>query len=512
MKTKFSRRILAFVLMLALVVPMFVFNASAEEGVWTLVTDISQLVIGDKVIIASKASNYAMSTDQKSNNRGQASITKDTAKGTATLTSTVQQFELRAGSIAGTFAFFDGSKYLYSTLAGNNYLRSQATLDDKASWTISIASSGVATVKAGTGTTSSSYRNWMRYNSQSSLFSCYGSGQGDICLYKLVVDSATPSVSITGNDYLMVNGTLTLNANVSNVEGSVVWSSSNEEIATVVDGVVTGHKLGKVTITADVNGVYGLKELIIYPESSTISIAEAIEICKLTGTANTPVNYTVVASVESIDEAYSSSYNNITVTVTDGTNSIKVYRLKGGSDLKVGDTIKVTGLLVNYNGNTPEFNSGCTYEKLTTINDINSSMALAYSYEHEDGIYSNSNFAFKFTIDATVADIADITAYGIKVSAGGKDVYYNEDTAISWTEEDGKIYVIVELGDIINDTAKLETVFTVTAYVEVGGEILTSKNSTSYSVASIVAYYVDNLGLAEVEHLYDFISNEHGLI
>ena len=40
---------------------------------------------------------------------------------------------------------------------------------------------GVATIKA-TGTNT---RNWMRYNSQSSLFACYASGQADISIYIL---------------------------------------------------------------------------------------------------------------------------------------------------------------------------------------------------------------------------------------------------------------------------------------------------------------------------------------
>ena len=42
--------------------------------------------------------------------------------------------------------------------------------------------------------------------------------------------------------------------------------------------------------------------------------------------------------------------------------TIQAYRLAGGEDLAVGDTITVTGTLTNYKG-TIEFGKGCTYTK-----------------------------------------------------------------------------------------------------------------------------------------------------
>ena len=60
-------------------------------------------------------------------------------------------------------------------------LKTQTTLDDNGCWSITIDASGIATIKAqGTNT-----RNWLRYNSASSLFACYASGQADISIYKL---------------------------------------------------------------------------------------------------------------------------------------------------------------------------------------------------------------------------------------------------------------------------------------------------------------------------------------
>lgn len=155
-------------------------QTAAGAKVWTLVTDVANLAAGDQVIIAANNKNYALSTTQNSNNRGQAGITKN-GNTLATPSSSVQIITLEAGTQTGTFAFNVGSsKYLYAASSSSNHLKS-GTKNDNASWKIEITSAGVATVKAqGTNT-----RNWMRYNSASSIFACYSSGQEDIAIYKL---------------------------------------------------------------------------------------------------------------------------------------------------------------------------------------------------------------------------------------------------------------------------------------------------------------------------------------
>ncbi|MCF0237808.1 MAG: hypothetical protein HUK24_04335 [Sphaerochaetaceae bacterium] len=73
----------------------------------------------------------------------------------------------------------------------------------------------------------------------------------------------------------------------------------------------------------------------------------------------------VTGTIVSIPSAYSEQYGNITVNmVTDGIEALTIqcYRLKGGADLKVGDTITVSGNIKNYKG-TIEFDKDCTYVK-----------------------------------------------------------------------------------------------------------------------------------------------------
>lgn len=66
--------------------------------------------------------------------------------------------------------------------------------------------------------------------------------------------------------------------------------------------------------------------------------------------------------IKSIDTEYSSSFNNITVTITDGTTDYSCFRLKGGADLNVGDYILVTGKPDSFKSN-PQVAAGATYIK-----------------------------------------------------------------------------------------------------------------------------------------------------
>ncbi len=84
---------------------------------------------------------------------------------------------------------------------------------------------------------------------------------------------------------------------------------------------------------------------------------------------NTQLDYeaTLTGKVISVNEAYDSEFENVTVTIqVEGKEDkpIKCYRMKGtGADKVVkGDTITVKGTLKNYNGSV-QFDTGCTMTK-----------------------------------------------------------------------------------------------------------------------------------------------------
>ena len=160
----------------------FILSITKEElTTATLVTDATKLTVGSKIVIVATAYDYALSTEQKTNNRGVAAITKD--GNSFTVGDAVQVITLESGATDGTFAFNVETGYLYAAGAdnNNNYLKTKNTIDATSSWNITIDSNtGVASIIVADSATT---KNTLRYNSTSTLFSCYASGQKDISIY-----------------------------------------------------------------------------------------------------------------------------------------------------------------------------------------------------------------------------------------------------------------------------------------------------------------------------------------
>ena len=156
-------------------------KSNAAEKVFYLVEDVSKLTATQNIVIVSYYSSayYAMSTDQRTANRGQiaAGVTEFTMSNsnkTLTTASTTHIEMLTLTSTdAGYFGFqtLDG-KYLYASSNSANELKSQASIDNNAKWKITL-NTGVFTVQAD----KSSNRNHMRFNggNDPKIFSCYSS-------------------------------------------------------------------------------------------------------------------------------------------------------------------------------------------------------------------------------------------------------------------------------------------------------------------------------------------------
>ncbi len=155
---------------------------SDMPAAYELVDDVAELKAGDKVVIAAVEYDYALSAVQNNNNRAQAPVVKGADNTLAFEDEAgVQVLTLEEGRKEGTWAFYTGEGYLYAASSSSNHLRTETELSDNGSWTVSISAEGVATITAqGTNT-----RNLLRYNSTSSLFSCYSSGQKDISIYRM---------------------------------------------------------------------------------------------------------------------------------------------------------------------------------------------------------------------------------------------------------------------------------------------------------------------------------------
>ena len=135
--------------------------------VYTLVTDASTLAVGDEILIVHSGKKKALGA-QDTNYRSPVDVVIENTT-ISTLPSGAAVVTLEKGTTEGTWALHAADGYLAAqSLGTKNYLVTVPSVDDYASWVISIPSSSDAIVKAMDGT-----RNWLLYNTSSPRFSCY---------------------------------------------------------------------------------------------------------------------------------------------------------------------------------------------------------------------------------------------------------------------------------------------------------------------------------------------------
>ena len=223
---------------------------SDDAVVYTLVENVADLSADSKVIIVAADADVAISTTQNNNNRGQAAIIKS-GKTISSPGADVQIFTLKAGTTSGTWAFYTGTGYIYAASSEKNNLRTEETLSANSSWAITISGGATSVVAAGTNT-----RNTLQYNSNNTVFSCYGSAsQGAVAIYKEGSGSSTPVTPVattisltkgeTSSDPIEVSAGNTVDLSTyvttNNTAGVQTYTSSvASSIATLSGSVVTG--------------------------------------------------------------------------------------------------------------------------------------------------------------------------------------------------------------------------------------------------------------------------------
>lgn len=229
---------------------------SVEDIVWVenaynLVPSEAVLSVGDKVVFVAAEYNKAMGK-QNSNNRASIDITKN-ENNTVDFNTDVTVFTVAEGN-DGTFAFQNGDNYIYAASSESNHLKEESTLSNNSSWNVSIVN-GVATVKA----QGANSRNWLRYNNGNNIFSCYSSGQADICIYKLVGEytpkapAIVMSIPDTTIAYDATEGSVDVAA--TNAEGWNITATANADWISKLT-----YADGKITFTSEVNNGEKVRE------------------------------------------------------------------------------------------------------------------------------------------------------------------------------------------------------------------------------------------------------------
>lgn len=334
-------------LLLAVVMVLSVMPvAMAEETTQTatLVTDASNLNVGDEIIIAAKDNDFAMG-EQKTNNRAAVAVTKSEDK--LTLTAGVQKLTLKQGAKENTFAFDTGSGYLYAASSDKNHLKTESKLSDNSSWSVAIADGKATVIAQGANT-----RNVMKYNSNSKLFACYASGQQDIAIYKLETVPA-PSNKVAAPTATPVAGEVAKGTKVEfkcKTEGAKISYKTTGEYTEYTDPVeVNADTTFTVKATKEgmddsdtVTFTYTVKA----EEPTTVPIRTA-----LAGENGT--EYTVKGVVTLVD---GQNYY-----LQDATGGICLRLAEKTSDINLGDTIIGSGKRADFNS-LPQLGSG-TFQK-----------------------------------------------------------------------------------------------------------------------------------------------------
>lgn len=342
----------------------------AESKVYELVTDADALTVDSKIIIVAKDYDYALSTTQNNNNRGQAAVTKGENK-IENPGDGVQIITVEEGNKTGTLAFNVGAGYLYAASSSSNHLRTETALSDNSSWQVSIADGTATIVAQGTNT-----RNTMQYNQSSSIFSCYASAtQKAVVIYKL-----QGSGTVKENYLEVSTNAIEVEADATTasftVSSDLEWtaSSDNATVSKVGNTVSVSFDANEdteektYTVTVSASGVESQVVTITQAAYVDPSIVEKKTIAEFKALADGDTVYELEGRISQIVTAYSSEYNNISFYIVDETtgDEIQIYRMscegvtEPATSITVGDRITVRGAKGTYGGQS-QMTQGGTY-------------------------------------------------------------------------------------------------------------------------------------------------------
>ncbi len=180
----------------------------------TLVTDMSELASGDKIIIVAKDYAFALGTEQRNNNRGLGNVVK--MNNICRYDDATQILTLEAGTTDDTYALYTGEGYLYAPVDSGNYLRTNDDKTDNGSFTITINEDGSASIVS----IAAKDQTVLCYNT-SKIFSLYAPTkvQKPVCIYKLA-GQERPSLPENGDTVVLYN--LAARGVLSTVQGTAL--------------------------------------------------------------------------------------------------------------------------------------------------------------------------------------------------------------------------------------------------------------------------------------------------
>ena len=263
----------------------------------------TSIAAGDKILITSGTSGtVGVIGVQNTNNRTAVNYT--ISDGIIVSNANTYPLTVGTGETVDTYyTLYDPTVdgYLYAAASGNNYLKSEAAVTVDSEWQITLDGTSKATKFEATG---SENKNLLRYNSSNKLFSCYGSGQNDVYVFKKVDGTF---VTAADQDIAYTVTSVTIDYNVYNGSGSttVAFKTNPGDCASNL-AINEGTKKVTFDITAN-DGSTRTVEVNITNNgvTKTVSINQAAAPSKLVMSTITaaPAQTQIVFSWDAVDDA-----------------------------------------------------------------------------------------------------------------------------------------------------------------------------------------------------------------
>ena len=485
------RKNLALLLSLAMLFTFFPAAASAadEDAVYTKVTTNLDDWTGQYLLVYENSETSAYVFDgsladlDSASNYVEASIENDT------ITTTSSNY-VSVEAVEGGYVLRSASgQYLYNSNDNSNTLTTTVNKDTAANYPISLelANDGI-NIHLSSGP-------YMRFNANSGQmrFRYYKSGtfasQQPVTLYKLegegggavtppdpdepeTITIAQALAAESGTANLTVKGVVTL------LDGKNVYLQDNTGgICAYFDAAPSDISLGETIIVTGKRAEFkGLPELAsaTYEKSSGMTLAPAV---KAIGELTTDdiCTYVTLRNVK-VTEVYDEdgTYSSPNITVTDGTNSIQLYKAVVGQKnedgtwpVKVGDVITITGAVGVYNTTLQLRNTNASEIDLdgtpagpiahgdqVVIYNPGSGMALSATAK---GTYYRAGVSFDPVtgVNSLTGDLV----WDVNVNADGNYLFSNNGQKLSVNANNNSLPL-----DEVNDTWKIEAATTEGCY------------------------------------------------
>lgn len=305
------------------------------------VTNANQLLAGNEYILVGTRANTTAAMGKRTGSntyRDRVFVTETDNTVAVKENDGIAILTLGGSTGAWTFLASDNSEYLALT-ANSNALHSS---------TDATAATSQWTITDDFQVKDNSYNRYIQYNSGANRFACYTSGQGESYLYvkegsaiddkadpELAFSAATATAEVGDEDF-----TAPTLSYAANFDGTIVYASSNEDVATVdQNGVVTIVDAGTTTISATSEETENFRA---GSASYTLTVTAPVEPMTIADVREQGTGDVFTAGIVT-------SINGTTAYIQDETAAIVVYG-SAVSNLTVGDEISVSGTLDTYNG------------------------------------------------------------------------------------------------------------------------------------------------------------------